>query len=696
MTRSTQVRRAPDANAVRRDASLPVGRVALTPRSYDPEAHTVELIAATGYPVRRYDWEAGTYYFEQLEITPAAINGERIEQGVAPLLDAHSSWAIGDQLGRIESWRVEGTELITVVKFGVSQRALEAEAEVAAGTWRGVSVGYRRDELRKEVRQDDKLPTYTVTRWTLLEVSLVPIPADPASGVRSENGFHPCSIIENRMGAADPGDPAHAEEQTMLRNRLRSGVAAAAFAPPTDTGADPASAASRSDGAASPAAPAAEPAQASQERAAPSTDAHAVRLNAADAIDFVNQARGFGLDEEQARTWATTLTPDNARAELLRAAAEKQRSAAPRSPGQATVRVNVDERDTRRAAMANAIEHRFNPSVELSDAGREFRGMTLMEMARSNLERNGERTSGLGKRELADLALRQHSTSDFPNVLSNVTRATLRGGYTEAPQTFKAWQRRASVSDFRQVSRLQMGSAPGFLLVPEGGEFKMGTIGDAKEVYALATYGRKFAITRQTLINDDVDAFTRIPTLFGAAAARFESDAAYAPLIANPNMADNVALFHATHGNLAGSGAVPSEATFEAAEIAMGNQTGLGGEVLNLAPRFAIVARKDALKTKKLLTAVQSTTTSEVNPYANTFTLIVESRLNRASGATPWFMAADSAQVDTIEYAYLDGDDGVFLDERVGFDVDGIEYKARLDFAVKAIDFRGLYMNPGA
>lgn len=691
MTGTTQVRRAPGANAVRRDAKMPVGRVALTPRSYDPEAHTVELTAATGYPVRRYDWEAGTYYFEQLEITPAAINGERIEQGVAPLLDAHSSWAIGDQLGRIESFRVEGGELITVVKFGVSQRALDAEAEVSAGTWRGVSVGYRRDELRKEVRQDDKLPTYTVTRWTLLEVSLVPIPADPASGVRSEDGFHPCSIIENRMGAADPGDPAHAEEQTMLRNRLRGGAAAAAFAPPTDTGAeDQTRTETRTEQTA--------PEQRSETRTEQDQpDANAVRhMDAAAAIDFAAQARSFGLDEEQARTWATTMTPENARAELLRAAADKQSDAAPRQPGQSTVRVNVDERDTRRAAMANAIEHRFNPSVELTGAGREFRGMTLMEMARSNLERNGEKTGGLGKRELADLALRQHSTSDFPSVLSNVTRSTLRAGYTEAPQTFKAWQRRASVSDFRQVSRLQMGSAPGFLLVPEGGEFKMGTIGDAKEVYALATYGRKFAITRQTLINDDVDAFTRIPTLFGAAAARFESDAAYAPLIANPNMADSVALFHASHGNLAGSGAVPSEATFEAAEIAMGNQTGLGGEVLNLAPKFVIVGRKDALKTKKLLTAVQSTTTSEVNPYANTFTPIVESRLNRASGATPWFMAADSAQVDTIEYAYLDGDDGVFLDERVGFDVDGMEFKARLDFAVKAIDFRGLYMNPGA
>lgn len=676
------------AQATRRDARMPAGRLAVTPRSYDAENHTVELVAATGYPVRRYDCEAGTYYFEQLAIDAGAINGERVEAGVAPLLDAHSSWAISDQLGQILSWRVEGGELITLVKFGLSERAVAVEADVAAGILRGVSVGYRRDELLKEAPQADKLPTYTVTRWTLLEVSMVPIPADPASGVRSENGFHPCSIIENRMGAADDAPPANPEEdQTMrFRNQLLGGAAQATFSPDMGAGGG---GEQQTDERTAPDA---------EQRSDPTpTNANAVRMTAAQAIDFAEQARGFGVDVAQARTWADTMTPDAARSALLDAASGVQRRDAPHTPEQSTVRTQIlrDERETHRSAIENAIQHRFNPSVELTEAGRDYRGMTLLEMARANIERNGGKTRGLGKRELADMALsRQHSTSDFPNVLSNVTRATLRGGYTEAPSTFKRWQRRATVSDFRQVSRLQMGSAPSFLLVPEGGEFKMGTIGDGKEVYALATYGRKFAITRQTLINDDVDAFTRIPSLFGAAAARFESDAAYAPLIANPNMADGVPLFHASHGNL-GSGAAIGEASVNAAEIAMGSQTGIGGEILNLEPKFMITARKDSLPARKLLTGIQANNTNDVNVYANRFELIVESRLNRLAGATPWFMAADSNVVDTIEYAYLDGDDGVFLDERVGFDVDGIEYKARLDFGVKAIDFRGLYQNPG-
>jgi hypothetical protein len=59
-------------------------------------------------------------------------------------------------------------------------------------------------------------------------------------------------------------------------------------------------------------------------------------------------------------------------------------------------------------------------------------------------------------------------------------------------------------------------------------------------------------------------------------------------------------------------------------------------------------------------------------------------------------LIADPATIDTIEYAYLEGEEGVFTEQRVGFEVDGIEVKGRLDFAAKAIDWRGMYYNPGA
>src|SRR5690606_4648979 len=78
-----------------------------------------------------------------------------------------------------------------------------------------------------------------------------------------------------------------------------------------------------------------------------------------------------------------------------------------------------------------------------------------------------------------------------------------------------------------------------------------------------------------------------------------------------------------------------------------------------------------------------------------TLAVIAEPRLDPASGAIPWFLFANPATIDTIEYAYLEGQEGVYIETRMGFDVDGVEVKARLDFGAKAIDWRGMYRNPG-
>ena len=52
--------------------------------------------------------------------------------------------------------------------------------------------------------------------------------------------------------------------------------------------------------------------------------------------------------------------------------------------------------------------------------------------------------------------------------------------------------------------------------------------------------------------------------------------------------------------------------------------------------------------------------------------------------------------VDTVEYAYLEGEQGLFTERREGFEVDGVEIKARHVFGAKAIDWRGMYKNAGA
>ena len=357
----------------------------------------------------------------------------------------------------------------------------------------------------------------------------------------------------------------------------------------------------------------------------------------------------------------------------------------------------LDAAETRRAAVEAALLHRYDPGrFALNEPAREWRGLSLIEMARGWLEAEGVRVRGLSRDEVATRAL--HSTSDFPAILAGVTNKTLRNAYETAPRTYPAIARRTTVADFKLVHRLQLGEAPQLEKVNQSGEFKRGTIGEAQETYRIETFGKVIGITRQVLINDDLDAFTRVPALFGTSAATLESDVVWGIFTANPAMADGNALFHASHKNLAGTGAALDVAGLAKARTAMAQQRGLDGKtLLNVRPTYLVVPSALELAAEQLLAQniVPAKATDVVPASIRSLAVIAEPRLDPASGAVPWFLVASPAAIDTIEYAYLEGQEGVALETRMGFDVDGVEVRARLDFGAKAIDWRGLYKNPG-
>ena len=378
--------------------------------------------------------------------------------------------------------------------------------------------------------------------------------------------------------------------------------------------------------------------------------------------------------------------------------------------GARTQITGATDEEKRGQGIENALLHRFDPGKnELSEHGRQYRGMTLLEMGGDMLEAHGVRTRGMSKHERASAMLEHriaqvgefsvrsggmHTTADFPNVLANVANKTLRAGYQAAPQTFRPLVRVVTLPDFKLVSRVQLGEAPKLEKVNEHGEFKRGTMGDAAEKYALSTYGKVIAITRQVLINDDLDAFTRIPRSFGVAAANLESDLVWAQITANPNMGDGNALFSAAHGNLAVAGVI-STATVGAMRQAMRVQTGLDGKtLLNITPTYIIVPTALETVTEQFLGQIFPTKSGDVvTTSMKKLVPISEPRLDAVS-ASNWYLSGDPGQIDVVELAYLEGQQGLFTETRMGFDVDGMEVKVRQDVAAKVIDWRGLQKNP--
>jgi hypothetical protein len=684
--------------------------------SVNEQARTFEFVWTSGARVKRFDWNTWSYYLEELSLDPAHVRLDRLKSG-APLLNSHQQWDLSSVLGVHEDAWLDGAEGRAVARF--SDRDDEVNAywrDVVNKIIRNTSVGYivhRYMKLDPEV--EGGLPIWQAIDWEPCENSLVPIGADPLAGVRTLGaGDRPDTEQLGRQAAQLVGGRSFPCEFVTRAlpapgaSEVSPNPAAAAVVPPTPQ--ERSMPQANQDPAATPvAAPAATPVS------APAARSEADIL--AGERERQNQIRGavaafrrtahgdLVTDADVTGMLERGLTLDQARSEMFARLETGSNNTGP-TRSAAGLRTEQDEQEQRRIDMGAAVAHRANPNANaLPETARRFRGMTLFELARRSLELQGQNTEGLGRNEIVSLAMGNsdaygfrslHGTSDFSIALASTVNRTLRQSYQSAPQTFKQWARRGTLSDFRAATRVAVAGNLTLEKVNEFGEFKRGKMVDSGETIQLGTYGKVVGVTRQAVINDDLDFLSRLPAMYGRAAADFESDMVYAILKNNAAMSDTVALFHATHGNL-GTAGVIGEVTLNEARKAMRLQKDPSGNgaPLNLVAKYVIVgATRETEAQKNFQAVVIATKSADTNVFNNAYEVIVEPRLD-ASNPLEWFMAADPAQIDTVEYSYLDGDEGLYTEQRMGFDVDGIEVKARLDFATKAIDHRGLFKNPG-
>ncbi|SNT02795.1 prohead protease/major capsid protein fusion protein [Antarctobacter heliothermus] len=676
--------------ALRRSAEL-------APNSADTDARTVEVIWSAGARVRRSTL-FGEPYDEELSLDPTHVRLDRLNAG-APFLKVHEIDTLDAVIGSVVpgSARIENGRGVAQVRISERADVEPIWRDIQAGHIRAVSIGYQ--VHRFEVSKPDAArELWRAVDWTPFEVSAVPVGADPAAGFRAQSDLATCVLHRRDVPPTNTGAIPMTDKP--------NAPAAEATDQPSDT------VATEDTTMTEPKTPVAEPKVVSSETraqpkpenpnmpVAPDTEAVATRAREGerDRVSTIYDLAGrLNLERSFAEDLVKRGTDiGEARRLILDQVAAKSEET--RTFSQVSIPLGGrNEAITRRDAVANALLHRYSPTLfQLEDAARQYRGMTLLELARESLGNVGVNTRGLSRDEVATRAL--HSTSDFPEILSAVTNKTLRQAYEAYPRTFMLFCRQVLATDFKAMHRVQLGEAPQLLEVGESGEFKRGTLGESKESYKVKTYGRVVAITRQTLINDDLDAFTRIPAMYGNSIAQLESDVVWGIITANPAMADGNALFHTTHKNLAGTGTALAVDAVGAARAAMAKQTGLDKKtVLNVRPAFLIVPASLELKAEQMVAQnlVPAATSNVVPQSIRTLAPISEPRLDAVS-ETAWYLAASPNQIDTIEYAYLEGQQGAYIETRNGFDVDGVEIKCRLDFGAKAIDWRGLYKNPGA
>ncbi len=652
----------------------------LEPSTLDVEKRTIEVRWYSGATVQRYSFFDGPYLLT-FSMAPKAVRLGRLNNG-APLKAGHSSNNdVRGVIGKVEKAWLEGDEGRALVRFSRRDELAPILQDVEDGILKNVSMEAAIHELEDVTEKGAKEKHFFAIDWEPLAVALVAVGADPAAHALAEGETFPCKLS---LGAAAP-----LKETTMkIKVRLLADVEELGkhgdIVEIEESDFDETLHSASLTG-----------------RNGVEEDTNVISLAVATKIKrdkeraeaIKTAASHFALDA----AWAQRHIQLGTKIEdVLSDASDQRAKKAPVIQGQVSVGTDYESKIWRRDQMALALSSRAR-RVEVPESARQYAKHSFAELALEVLGWYGE---GRGKHARLDapevIALALHSTSDFPLLLLNALNKTLMPAYEQATPSYRRIASLRQFSDFRPHHFAKAGDFPVPLEVQENGEFKYGTMGEAKEIVTAVTYGRILGLSRQMMINDDLSAFADLAAKAGRRVADFENATFYSICILaasglGPTMVEGaVAVFNAAHNNLTGAGAL-SNTLLGSAWALMQQQTSIDGLKLNVLPSILLTSPASGVLAKTLLKEINATQASNINPFAGEMMPISDANLT----GTRFYVFASPDALPNYVYGFVGGS-GPRTEVRNGFNVDGIEFKLALDFGCGAIDFRGGVTGAGA
>ena len=610
-----------------------------------------------------------------------------------PLLWNHDS---NEPIGKVQNVRLDGGRLRGDLVFhDLTQRARDAAAMVKGGWISGVSIGYRIKQWVEEKGTD----VVRATKWSLLESSIAPVPADGSVGAFRKE--------EMAMSDVHDGSPVQPDGQSTVVDvdKLKREYKVA-----------------RLDGA--------KEAVVKERRriseldelfgmaVIPDNDFYrGLRMQAIDDGWSVEDTRKIVLD---ALSGEAVPAVDHRSIVDKKPAMPARPQGLPQSQAFGSVVSVADEMDKFRQIavdtilVRSGIEQDRDAIRKVRDSG--FREFSLRKLGEEWLALKNVSTRGMSEEAIAGrLLTRDHTHSDFTSILANVANKAALAGWTQANTTWQDWCNIGSLPDFKQATIAGLGAFPDLDKIPSsGGPYKMKSMEDIHETATIETYGALFGVSRRALQDDDLMALTRAPQKLGDAAARKVNSLAYAVIAGTGQTMteDSTALFDtAGHANYlgSGSGGAPSTATLDVAFAAMMKQKAplRSGDTstpyLNIRPQYLIVP-PELMGVAETIAQAQydpnagTSTKNQFNPnrYQGRLTVVAEALL-AATSTVAWVLAAPKGgSVDTVTMFFLDGRQEPYLEEATNIQHDGVMWKVRIDAVARALDYRGLYKNYGS
>ena len=348
-------------------------------------------------------------------------------------------------------------------------------------------------------------------------------------------------------------------------------------------------------------------------------------------------------------------------------------------------------------------------NVIKSEAGSEFRSMSLTEIAKACAHHEGITTHGSKEAVLRRVlaAGPGQGTGHFPAILENIANKGVMEGYQQAEETWSQWTVPGTLQDYRQATRVNKSLFDKLDLMYEGQEFQTGKFKDVKQAIQGYLHGKEFSLTLQSMVNDDLGMLVADTMAWGEAANVTIGDAVFTVLTVAGSggygqtmTEDSVILFHSTHANYiaSGSGGAPASATIAAGRTAMAAQTDPNSRILGIRPRYilhgtALTPTVWPLLTSENVITGASSTLPERNWVANAGLTSVEEYRFDNFVSTAWMLAARQR---TVEVAFVGGQRTPIVDRMPISNIPGVSWQISIPFGVAALDYRTFYLNYGA
>ncbi len=360
---------------------------------------------------------------------------------------------------------------------------------------------------------------------------------------------------------------------------------------------------------------------------------------------------------------------------------------------------------------------------------REHRGMGLQALFHASIQAAGmyypggradnglietafEASNQLRSRRIQAGSLSTFSSVNLPGILGNVANKSLLNAYRRLESVAMQISYIATTGDFKEMAHYQFEMDGTLAVVDDGADIPHVSLKETEYKNKLQTRGALVALTRQMIINDDLEAFLRIPQEFGRKAGQTLEYVTFTKLLENLATIFTTARKNrlASHLDIGG---------LNAASKVFGEQKDRSGGFTLVQPAFVLTAPALAAAAKTLFTSTtvnETTAAGKPSPVDNpwtgafkplsspyisgafSFDVDTESERKTYSGNDKgWLLLADPLDVALLEIAFLNGQRNPIIESgEMDFNKLGMAWRCIFDFGVGLLDPTAAVYSEGA